>query len=254
MEWVCDLWGWFRDNFSSIANLVFAGTVVSAAVASFLLTRKLVDETIELRKAETDPFVAVYIETRKTDFGTFDFVIRNVARGSAFDVEFEVVPDLAIWEGEQYRLSDATAISEGISYMAPGQEIRFFFGSYMELIKEPIQILVSYSGNGNKERRVRFSEKFTIDSRQFAGMVHVDEVSTVSIAGSLEKIARDIEAIRKGDGSSRVAVAVTRRYFFSRYANRKWNRVFGPRNMANPQNSLGDLWRGLNRDRNRRKS
>lgn len=116
-------------NLPTLASLIFAGVVAAAAVVSALLNRSLVKETIALRKAETDPFVAVYIEQNEAGFSFFDLVIKNIGRGAAFNVSFGVLPDIPIWDGDEYRLTDATVMSDGLDFLAPGQGLRFFFGS-----------------------------------------------------------------------------------------------------------------------------
>ncbi len=191
MDWIHDLGRWIADNFAAVANFVFAGTVAVAAVVSAHLTRKLVRETIQLRKAETDPFVAVYIESQRIEPFFFDMVIRNVARGSAYDVSFDPEPVQSEWVEVNPRKRhlpypglDQTLFRDGIAYMAPGQEIRFFFGSYVELPKRPVKIVVTFFGEpGRQRRRTQFRETYTIDICQFEGMGHVREAPEKTVEG-----------------------------------------------------------------------
>lgn len=239
MEPLSDSWEWIRTNLPSLASLIFAGVVAGAAVVSAMLNRSLVKETIALRKAETDPFVAVYIEQNEAGFSFFDLVIKNIGRGAAFKVKFTVSPDVPIWHDDEYRLTDAAVISDGLDFLAPGQDLRFFYGSYIELTKEPITIGVQYSGVDSKGRHLPFENDFTLRVEKYAGMTQVGEPPLATISNSLDTISKDFSAIKSGQ--TEVKVSVSRQYFFSRYMRRRWRNLFGSKNFSNSHTSIRDL-------------
>ncbi len=88
-------------------------------------TNDLARETIALRRVETDPDVAVYLEVHGEHNDLIEMVIRNVGRGPAYDVTFTVTPDQLIEFGMNFhrKLTDLPLFAQGVSYMAPGQEM-----------------------------------------------------------------------------------------------------------------------------------
>jgi hypothetical protein len=237
-------------NFSAFANLVFAGTVAGAAVVALILNRGMLAETSALRKAETDPFVAVYLEQGRAGVFFFDLVIRNVARGPAFDVSFVVAPDVELEEEDDGKLSDIALIRNGIEFMAPGQEIRFHFGSYVSLTKTPITVKVDYFDAPRKSKGMKFDGTFVLDVGKYEGMSQLDELNMQDLVRTLQKLQTDIHAIKTGQAE--LKVTGQRRYFFSRYASRKWHKLFGRQDSSNPQLTSSDLWHAF-RNRHRRR-
>ena len=58
----------FLNNNSGALNAIFSLVVAIATVAYVFLTRSVVNETLLLRKAQTDPLVSISVDT-------FDFLI-----------------------------------------------------------------------------------------------------------------------------------------------------------------------------------
>lgn len=247
MEILSEILEWAGTNAPTLTSLVFAGVVAGAAVISALLNRNLVAETIALRKAETDPFVAVYIEQSEAEFSFFDLVIKNIGRGPAFNVSFDVLPDIPIWIEDEYRLTDAAVIADGLEFLAPGQDLKFFFGSYIELTKQPITVTVQYFGADCKGNPIPFRNHFTLHIEKYAGMSQVGEPPLNSLSKSLDKIGEDIRAIRRGN--SEIRVSVTRRYFFSKYMRQRWRELFGTPSLTNSHSSIRDLIAAFKRRR-----
>lgn len=146
------LFDWANDN-AGLLNLLFAAMVAGAAIATTVLNRQLVRETIALRRAETDPDIALYIEPRRLTNSFFDVVLRNVGRGSAYNLSF--VLD-RLWAGKESQFYEMVMFTEGIKYLAPDQELRSFVGTYQDLDHGPLTITVSYFGKTGK--RVHFTE------------------------------------------------------------------------------------------------
>lgn len=232
MDRLSDFGCWLVDNFATIADLAFTGAVAFAAIVGIRLNRRLVEETSHLRRAETDPFVAIYIEYQRLRPSFFDMVIQNVGRGPAHDINFSIDPDIPIWVGNDeegnegnmrsHRLTNLAVFRSGIKFMAPMQEIRFFFGAFQQLTKEAISIKSTYYGAPAGRRRSEFSETFVIDVGVFDGMGTIGTPPAKEVADALKRIQRDIERIRKGGSWSNMNVTVSRRYFFSRAINERW--------------------------------
>jgi len=240
LDRLTDIGCWLVDNFAIIADLFFAAAVAFAAVVGVRLNRRLVEETSQLRRAETDPFVAVFIEYQRLRPSFLDMVIRNAGRGPAYDITFSVDPDVPVWVVEQEeddggqerreegpRLTDLAVFQNGIKAMVPSQEVRFFFGSASQLTTEAISIRATYFGTPIGGQRPVFSETFLIDASIFDGMSTVGTPPEMEVANSLKRIQKDIERIRKGGSWSNMGVTVRRSYFFSRAINQRWFHLSG---------------------------
>lgn len=228
---------WIVDNFATIADLAFAGAVAFAAIVGIRLNRRLVEETSHLRHAETDPFIAVYIEYQRLRPYLLDLVVQNSGRGPAYDIDFTVEPDIPIWvierdeengenggKKEGPRLTELRIFQNGIKFMAPSQEIRFFFGSASQITREPISIKTTYFDDPTSPNRAKLSDTFLIDASIFDGMSTVGTPPELEVANSLKRIQRDIERIRKGGSWSNMKVTVRRRYFLSGSIDERWSR------------------------------
>lgn len=234
---LADFGCWIADNFATIADLAFAGAVAVAAIVGIRLNRRLVEETSHLRHAETDPFVAVYVEYQRLRPSMLDVVILNAGRGPAYDVRFTVEPDIPLWvieadeedegseEIEGPRLSGFGLFQNGLKFIAPSQEIRFFYGPASQVTREPITIRATYFDEPLARGRNRLAETYVIDATIYDGMSTVGTPPEVEIANSLTGIRKDIERIRKGSPLSRLNVTVKRRYALGEPINRRWSRL-----------------------------
>jgi hypothetical protein len=176
--------------------------VAVATVVTTVLNQRLVRETVSLRKAETDPDIALYIEPRKHQHGFYNVVIRNVGRGPAYRVSF--LMDRS-WDGlKDSHFSDMVLFKDGVKYLAPDQEIRSFVGTFQDLDRGPLTVGPTYYGKAG--RRSLFTEEFTLDVRQFMGTVGVGRSPEREVVGALKQIAQDLHRLQLGWRTLRVRV------------------------------------------------
>jgi hypothetical protein len=102
-----------------------------------VLNRLLVRETVALRRAETDPDVAIYLEPRHGIPGHFYLVVRNVGQGPAYGVTFRLEP--ATQPDDASLLRRIAFLRDGIKYLAPDQDLRSWIGNYEELVDDPVE-------------------------------------------------------------------------------------------------------------------
>lgn len=127
----------FLNSNSGALMVVFTGVVTVSTVAYALLTRKLVQETILLREAETEPSLSVHITPSERYINVDELVIQNHGRGTALDITWDVEPPPDSLKDHGVRL-DSLALLKGLAQLAPGQRLRTFFGTSMDLLKEPV--------------------------------------------------------------------------------------------------------------------
>lgn len=223
MDTLRDVGCWFADNWSDLGSVVFAAVVAWTAWLGVKLNRRLAD-------AELDPAISVYIEPDRIRWSFFDLVIRNVGRGPAWNVRFTVSPDIPVeTDDADSRLSRMALIRDGINFMAPFQEIRTFYGSYVQLSKEPITINVRYDREMPDRKRRTVQATFVLDVAPFHGLSRVGNPPELTIATALENMANDLREIQRGGSHWNPTITVMRRYFFSQEANRIFRRWFGRR-------------------------
>ena len=180
---------WANQN-AGVLGLLFSLVVTISTVAYVTLTRSLVRETKEMRKAGTDPDIAIYIQQQERWINLLDLVIRNLGNGPAYDISFNVEQTAPI--RTEHNLSKIAALRRGIKYMAPGHDIRFYFGSAVDLLKEPIVGPILFSVTYYSRDRVRKSEIFTVNITDFEGMTKVGRPPLYEIADGLKSISEDL--------------------------------------------------------------
>jgi hypothetical protein len=180
---------WANQN-AGVLGLVFSLVVTISTVTYVILTRSLVQETKEMRKAGTDPEIAIYIQQQERWINLLDMVIRNLGNGPAYDISFQVNEKEPLHT--DHNLSKILALKRGMRYLAPENEFRFYFGSAIDLLKDPIigpiEITVTYYNRS----RVKRKECFTVDITDFQGTMAVGKPPLFEMAEKLNRISTDL--------------------------------------------------------------
>lgn len=185
----------FLNQNNGLITLIFAFVVAVATAVYAYLTWLLVDETKEMRKAQTEPNISITIEPREDWINFMDMKIMNIGSGPAYDIKFETTPDFECFKG---KFLSKIKIMQGIKYLAPNQKIQFFLTSltedFEEKIKNPFAIKVTYKNKLDE----KFTESFAIDFSQFEGMLQLGEPPLYKIANAVEDIKRNIGHLSTG--------------------------------------------------------
>ena len=133
MNWV----EWLNSNHGLISA---TATVVIAlfAIVTALLTRSLANENRLIRKSGTEPKVVTYLATDSQRPHVINFVLANVGRGPAMNVEFSIEGDKEDFRA--HRVSSAfTSHSGGMGtdLLPQGERIQSFFGVGPSLLASP---------------------------------------------------------------------------------------------------------------------
>lgn len=189
---------WVGQNATIINALSTAaaaiGTLIYVALTYFLLTA-----TVDAYKNQQQPYVSVYLEASKEQRWGLEMVIHNQGNGPATDIGFTVNTDYKIYDGmrgtrpeQVLYLRDVPALN-GLKYLAPQQQIRFYFGFLGNLPKDhtvnTFDVDVRY---WDKDKAKAFADTFPITMTEFG--TPVDNVrAEVDIAASLATIAQVID-------------------------------------------------------------
>jgi len=175
-------------------TLIFSGVVAGSTFVYAILTWRLTEETRKMRKAQTTPNVLVNIGPEAGNLRNLYLVVRNIGLAPAYDIKFTISPDLEI--AKDYPLSKVGFIKNGLSILAPGQEIKTFLfatwdPTYKEQINVVLNIKITYKGISEKQR----TQSYQIDLSQFKGII------TVTSRSSYENdLLRGIQDIAKAMG------------------------------------------------------
>jgi hypothetical protein len=230
--------GSFLDHHQGSISVIFAGVVAVATVAYAVLTRSLVAETRALRKVETEPSLAVYLTPNQRAGWLLDIVIQNTGRAEARNIRWKIDADIAsLKERHILVLPEITLFKQGLASLAPGQQIRSFFGSahvvLAEPILKPIQITASYE-YGDHKRGKAF---FLLVPEEYWGMQWISETPVEKSLEELVKLLKSMTGSRLSHPFSVLHVATVAEEHLDEEARKNWY------NDRLPQPSL--LWRLL---------
>ncbi len=133
MSWI----EWLNSNHGLIAAVA---TVVIAFFASITawLTKVLADENRIMRKAGTEPEVVVYLTTDPRFPHDIFFILANVGRGPAKNVEFTLQGDMNDFKAHQVTSSFTNnSGGKGAGVLPQGERIQSFFGMDLSLLATP---------------------------------------------------------------------------------------------------------------------
>ncbi len=185
-------WEFLIQN-NGVIILIFTAIVTVSTVVYAILTCKLVDETIKMRKAQTEPKISISIQPAEQSINVVEMIIQNTGYGPAYDVSFKLSKDFELIKNKY--LSEMGFIKRGIGYIAPGQKIKFFLANMIENYEKKSNISfnmrVAYKDKTNKIK----SHNYKIDLSEFKGMLRLGEPPLHKISKEIEKIQEDLHSI-----------------------------------------------------------
>lgn len=181
-------------------NLAFSGVVAISTVVYARLTSSLVDETKRMRRAQTEPALAVYVTPHVRHINLIELVIKNIGLGPAKEITWDLRADMAQLEKRKMKFHQM-AIFKAIHFFPPGEEIRFLFGSANDLLGEnssdplpAFHIIAKYKTASGEAR----SDDFLIDVSVFLGLSRLGAPPEYKIAESLERIEKEFAWLTSG--------------------------------------------------------
>jgi len=168
-------------------NLIFSAVVMAATVVYAMLTASLVRETKRMRRAQTDPDVAVYLEHDEHNIGVLHFVVKNIGSGPAYDLKFEL-NDMRMRDWGAESIQRLSLWEKGLPYLAPGSSIRTVAGAaFQEGAKDfTLTTVVTYEDADGGRR----TGTFVLDFANYTGITQLGEPP-------MKKLVKEIEAIRR---------------------------------------------------------
>lgn len=197
-----------------VVNIIVAITTGVLAIATFgvaYATKRAAEATEKTIEAQYKPWVIMYVKPNWQG-SMIDLLVENSGFGPAYDISFNL-PDYFPYyaEGIDPETADMPAnwvggpLRNGMSYLAPGQQWRSYWGQYGALLKglenKPVEVEISFStAKGTKEISrcaldIRDLTESATDNfeKQTVNALKDQAKKTGEISRALQSISRDIK-------------------------------------------------------------
>jgi hypothetical protein len=198
-------WGLSATAWTGITTLLTAGLLTVAVVAALYAKRQwdsAREQISEGRQAELEgrrPYVIVTVEPSIASRHLFDLVVRNIGQRPAEVVSIKLDPPaVSAVEEVGFKLSEAKMLTEPVAMIAPGQEMRAFYDSY-----------IARNGRDDLPAFHKVSLSYQDSSgHKYAGTSIIDiqpmKGTTFTSVMTIDDIGRSLEGIQKTLSSASV--------------------------------------------------
>ena len=187
---------WTVTNPGATITTIATVFIAVSAVVTVFLTWVLARENKLLRKAETEPEVVAYLIPDPLHYRALNFVLANVGRGPACRVSFRLEANAKDLEDHHVALRNS-ADRKAISYLPQGEKISTFFGSSIEVMKEPrlrpFDVVIEYYDMKGEHR----CKRCQLDVAQFDGFSRIGNPPEKDVADALTKIEGHLKGVAR---------------------------------------------------------
>ena len=149
------------NQYTSVITLTFSMLVTASTIVYAFLTRKLVSETIIMRRIQTDPNIQINIIYDEIHPFLTNFIIENVGNSVAKNVSFSVISEPKINKNKELR--EYGFIKNGLVSLSPHTKLKTLYlntvNEGIEIADKEIIIEVKYEDL----RKRKYFEKFIFD-------------------------------------------------------------------------------------------
>lgn len=213
-------WGLTQTAWTAIYTLLNAALLMVAVTAAlyargqWLSTKDQVRDSRAAQLEANRPYVTVTVEPGATSMHLFDLVVRNIGQRPAFAVSVVLDPAPARARAGGPELSKAKMLTEPISLIAPGQEMRAFYDSHIERndradLPTSHAVKLSYRDSSGNE----YDETAVLDIGAMKGTMFTEVKTVHHAAKSLAEIQKVLKsaAVMGRRGSLQVDAAIETR-------------------------------------------
>lgn len=191
---------------SGALSAVFSGVVTVATVVYAWLTARLVDETRQMRKVQTEPRVEVSYRVRDEWINLVDVSVRNIGLGPAYDIRLEAKTDSDTTGAKVLlqALQKLGSFSKGLSYVGPGQEYSSFWTSMTDGDATKIDSRLVVSCSYRSVTGDAYRHDCILDLSELKGSSRIGEPPLHKIAKHIEQIEKDLTKVTAVTGRLKV--------------------------------------------------
>jgi hypothetical protein len=174
---------------------IATGATALVAVAAAIFALRQLSDARKVRIDEARPYIVVDFEDSPATPVIIDFVIKNLGRTAAYDVEMvwdpKPVESLA---GRDDEFANVRMFREPILMIAPGRELRIFFDSRMERTPDKglpslYTLTVRYAASKDLGK-LSFTEEFKLDLDSREGGTYVEALGIHHAAKALQDLTK----------------------------------------------------------------
>lgn len=173
-------------NLSQIANIALITGTLIAFVGVIVAYREYKHHKL-ISDKEDQPYIFIELDT--SIHHMCNFVLRNIGKKPAKDIEISFSPNIEIYTNKY--INDL-GIFQHLSFLSPGRDISFYAGSFLENnIRQKLKISIHYKDIQEKEYYI----KQILDPSEYLDLPFINIRGLDEIAESLEGIKADIKTI-----------------------------------------------------------
>jgi hypothetical protein len=190
-----EFWGLSSTGWTAIYTLITGGLLVGAVFAAFYAGKQWgTARTAQLEARR--PYVIVTIEPSLAASYQFDLVVKNIGQRPAFNVSVILDPKPVRAKDRGFsEIAKAKMLNEPIAMIAPGQEMRAYYDSYLDRkgradLPKTHQVALTYVDSSSKRP---YSETAALDIDAMSGTSTI-RIRTISdISKAIDKIQSTLE-------------------------------------------------------------
>jgi hypothetical protein len=192
-----EFWGVSQVGWQALAALTGIATLLIAAAAAVVAYNQFRVNQVT-RDDQSRPYVIADFEPSQAGIVLTDFVIRNIGKTPALDVQIRLTPPPArANETTNFPLARARIISGTLPMMAPGRELRLFFDSmperYSAELPMSFEAKITYKNSKGKS----FAETATVDMDSARGSLQTTIYGMHHAAKALRSIDKNLDVINR---------------------------------------------------------
>jgi len=186
----------FPQEMHLLINSLSTFVIAVATVVMVWLSWGVLRENKRLRRIGSEPEVVAYLTTNKYHNTLVDFVLANIGKGAAKNIEFVFDCDEGDFRSHGVRILNK-AERKPISVLPQDEKVVAYFGQGSSLFKEPrlkeFKVKVTYQNLAGEIR----SGSFSLDVSEFDGLGMAGKPADILMAESLKKIESTLKSFTK---------------------------------------------------------
>lgn len=133
-----------------------------------------------LRLEQTNPEIAVYLESHPDSPSIVQLVVHNIGQGPAHHIRFKttagVIPQVLVPDMKMHIFEDQ------LQFLAPGKSLRFSIGQWFTISDDAFTVETSYykheADDGHHKKTL--TSTYTMDPKQSKGLTNIDDTKRQS--------------------------------------------------------------------------
>ena len=190
-------WGVSQVGWQATAALTGIATLLIAAVAAVVAYRQF-RANQDTRDDQSRPYVIADFESSQAGMVLSDFVVRNIGKTPALDVQIRLTPPPArANETTSFPLSKARLINGTLPMLAPEREMRLFFDSMPERYSAELPMSFEAKITYRNSRGKVFAEVASVDMDSGRGSLQTTIYGVHHAAKALRSIDKKLDAVNR---------------------------------------------------------